>query len=154
MKTIILYATKYGAAKEIAERLSGKMGKAEVRDIKQAGGIEDFDCVIIGTSVYAGRIRPEAKAFVLKNAAILKAKKLGIFLSGIGASGEKDYLKNNFAPDILQSAKAAKFLGGIFDPKKAGAIERLIIRIITKKSSMINAIDDEKINAFVTAMNL
>jgi menaquinone-dependent protoporphyrinogen oxidase len=153
MKTIIIYATKYGAAAEIAQRIAKKIDNAVAHNLKQGiPSLEGFDCIIFGSSVYAGMIRKEAKAFLAKNINILQDKKLGIFLCGIGETGEKTFFDSNFPPDILQKAKAASFLGGIFDPKKAGAIERFIIKIVTKKTGYIDTINDEKIEQFVSMM--
>ncbi|MCL2264495.1 MAG: flavodoxin domain-containing protein [Treponema sp.] len=150
MKTIILYATKYGAAGEIAWRIAEKTGGAVTYNLKQnpVPSLVEYDCIIFGSSVYAGMIRGEAKTFLSKNADVMQEKKLGLFLCGIGESGEKTYFESNFSQEILQKAKVKSFLGGIFDPKKAGLIERLIIKLVTKKSSYINIIDDEKIEKF------
>ena len=52
--------------------------------------------------------------------------------------------------DILWAAKATAFLGGIFDPKKAGAIERFIVRLVMKQKGYICSIDKAKIEQFVT----
>ena len=154
MNTLILYATKYGAAREIAERISGCIGGATLHDLKQGDvpALAGFDCVIIGSSVYAGSIRKEAKAFLKQNADSLRDKKLGLFLSGIGGSDEKKAFEDNFPPDILKAAKSASFLGGIFDPKKASAAERLIIKAVTKQSAYMNTVSDRKIQQFAEAV--
>ena len=154
MKTLILFATKHGAAREIAERISSSMDGAIIHDLKQSGipPLSQFDCVIIGSSLYAGSIREEAKAFMSKNADSLRAKKLGLFLSGLDADREKTYFASNFPLDILQAAKAAGFLGGIFDPKKAGIIERSIMKIAVKQSEYTNTINDQKIEQFIELM--
>jgi menaquinone-dependent protoporphyrinogen oxidase len=156
MKTIIIYATKYGAAKEIAQRIADKIEGAIIHNMKQDGipDLAGFDCIIIGSSVYAGKIRKEAKAFLSNNTDVLRQKKLGLFICGLDVSQEKANFDTNFSPDILKMAKAASFLGGIFDPKKAGLIERLIIKAVTKQSGYLNNIIDGKIEQFVKAMGI
>jgi menaquinone-dependent protoporphyrinogen oxidase len=152
MKTLILYASKYGAAGEIARRLAQKMGNATVCDLKQGNipPLDGFDCVIVGSSVYAGALRKEAKAFVAKNAAALVKKTLGLYISSLGA--DISFFNKNYPPGFFDTAKAKGFLGGIFDPEKAGTAERLIIRAITKQSGYISTIDDEAIDQFVAAI--
>ncbi|MDR0490077.1 MAG: flavodoxin domain-containing protein [Oscillospiraceae bacterium] len=154
MKTLILYATKHGAACEIAQRIEKKIGGAAIHDLKQGGApsLAEFDCVIVGSSLYAGRIRKEAKAFLAQNADALKVKRLGLFLSGMDASREKPYFDANVAMDVLQAARAARFLGGIFDPQKAGAMERFIMKAVSKQSGYRNTISDDSIEQFVEAM--
>ena len=71
-----------------------------------------------------------------------------LFLSGMNADESEDFFKANFSSDILQAAVAKRFLGGVFDPKKAGAVERFMVKVVTKKSGYINTIDDEAIARF------
>jgi len=154
MKTIILYATKHGAAGEIARRIAEKMDGADTHNLKQGGApdLSGYDCVIIGSSIYAGMIRTEAKAFLSQNADALRSKKLGLYVCGLGTEKENEVLSAAFPEDLLRNAKAARLLGGIFDPSKAGFFERLVIKIVTKKSEYTDTIDDGKIDMFVHAM--
>jgi len=151
MNTLILYATKHGATREIAEHISERIGDALLHDLKQSDipNLNGFDCVIIGSSLYAGSIRKEAKAFLAQNVDHLEGKKVGLFLSGMSKSDEKKYFDDNFPPKILQVAKTASFLGGIFDPQKAGTMERLIMKAVTKQSKYVNNINDEEIKQFL-----
>jgi len=153
MKTLILYATKYGASKEIASRIAKKMDNATICDIKRGEipPLADFDCIIVGSSVYAGSIRKEAADFVNANDKILCEKTLGIFLSGIGA--DETSFSKNFPQNMLASVKSKVFLGGIFDPAKANGFERLIMKMVTKQKGYMETIDDEAIVRFVAAIN-
>jgi menaquinone-dependent protoporphyrinogen oxidase len=154
MKTLILYATKHGAAREIAQRIAKNLEGAVIHDLKQGGvpAISQFDCVIIGSSVYAGSIHKEAKTFLSQNADGLLGKRLGLFLCGMDESSETSVFEKNFLPAILQAAKAAHFLGGVFDPQKAGVMGRLIMKAVTKQTAYLNTISDEKIKQFMEAM--
>jgi menaquinone-dependent protoporphyrinogen oxidase len=157
MNTLILYATKYGAAQEIAQRIKNRMDNAVLHNMKDKNipEFDKFDCVVIGSSLYAGSIRKEAKRFMALYADSLKGKKIGLFLSGIGGRDEKSertYINNNFPDVILKASKVSFVLGGVFDPKKAGFFERLIMRIITKTPDYINTISDKKIALFAEAL--
>ena len=151
MKTIILYASKYGAAREIARRIAKKIEGAKLHDLK--GGnippLDQYDCIIIGSSLYAGTIRKEAKSFLAQNSRILMEKQLGLFLSGLGGAPgedtEKTYWAKNIPDELLKHAKAAMFLGGIFDPAKCGFLERLIIKAVAKTADYTDTIMDERI---------
>ena len=154
MKTLILYATKHGATREIARRIADRMDGAALYDLKQGGvpALSEFDCVIVGSPVYAGTIRKEVKAFVSQNASALQGKRLGLFLSGMSADKEKEVFDANFPPDILQSAKTASNLGYIFNPANAGFMERFIMKAIAKQSGYLENIDDGKIEQFAEAV--
>ena len=155
MKTLIVYASKYGAAAEIARRIADRIKGAVVHDLKKGGvpPLDGFDCVIMGSSVYVGKIRKEAKTFLSKNSDALLKKKLGLFLSAMETSEEKACLEANFPLKILEAAKKAVILGGIWDPKKASAFDRFLLKMAGKKASYISTIDDAKIQQFVDAMN-
>ena len=157
MKTLILYATKHGAASEVAQRIAKLIDGAVLRDLKRDGIYDKailakFDCIIIGSSVYAGMIRKEAKTFIGRTSDALQKKKLGLFLCGMDASQEQAFFKANFPAEILQAAKAASFMGGIFDPKKAGVMGRIIVKAAAKQSEYTDSIDDEKIKQFAEVM--
>lgn len=155
MKTLILYATKHGAAKEIAGRIAEHIPGSMVCDLKNNGipPISQFDCIILGSSIYAGAIHKEAKMFLTQNTDTLCNKRLGLFLSGIDASRETAFFEANFSLEILQAAKIKSFLGGVFDPKKAGFMERLIMKAVAKQSAYTNTILDDKIGQFAEVMN-
>ena len=154
MKTLILYATKHGAARIAAERIAAKIPGAVLHDLKQPNipSLADFDCVIFGSSIYVGQVCKEAKEFLAKNANKLKEKNLGLFLCGLQESEEKQFFASNFPPDILTAAKATSFLGGIFDPKKAGFMERFIIKVVAKLPGYTDRIDNTKIERFAETM--
>ena len=154
MKTLILYATKHGATRKAAERIALKIPGAVLHDLKQDGipSLADFDCAIIGSSIYVGSIRKEAKTFLAQNADKLKEKKLGLFLCGLQEDEEKQFFTSNFPPDILTAAKATAFLGGIFDPKKAGFMERFVIKTVAKLPDYTDRIDNAKIERFAEEM--
>jgi len=154
MKTIILYATKYGATREIARRIADRMDDAATHDLGQSSipDIAEFDCIVVGSSIYAGMIRKEVKVFLSQNADTLSSKRFGLFLSGMDVSGEKRFFDSNIPQSILQNAKATSFFGGIFDPQKAGFMERLIMKAASKQSKYIDTIDDGRIEEFIVAL--
>ena len=154
MKTIILYATKHGAAAEIAKRIAAQFDDADVYDLKQGNIplLDDFERVIIGSSVYAGTFRKEAKTYLAVKADELCEKKLGLFISGMSESESDSMFTSNAPPEVVKAAVVKDILGGIYDPEKSNFFERFIMKIITKQSGRIDKINDDKINRFVEAM--
>ena len=154
-KTLVVYASKHGAAREAARRIAAKIEGAVTHDLAQGGlpALAGFDRVILGSSVYAGRIRKEAKDFLTQNTDVLYGKQLGLFLCGMDTNCAQNYFDANFSLDILQAAKAASFVGGIYDPKKAGFFERFIYKVAAKQSDYADTLDDGKIHQFAEAMN-
>jgi len=151
MKTLILYASKNGGTKEIAQRIASQMDNVTLCDLSgEIPQVEGFDCIVVGSSVYAAQIRKEALAFLAKYEDVLYTKRVGLFLSGIRENQE--YWQKNFPSRMLADAKAAKFMGGIFDPKRAGLMDRFVMRVVGKIKTYHNDIDDEKILEFVNKL--
>ena len=154
MKTIILYATKYGGAAEVARLISALFEDSVTFDLKQDGipSLDDFDCVIIGSSVYGGSFRSEAKLYLSQNAEVLCKKKLGLFACSMSKSESTEVFKTNVPDDVLAATTAVCATGGIFNPEKANFFEKLIIRIVSKQKGHINNISGENILEFAEAM--
>ena len=156
MATIILYATKYGATEQIAKRISKLLDDAPYHNLNDTNlpTLEDFDTIILGTSVYAGSTRKEAKQFLSKHKKILVEKNISFFLSGLSQSKDDPdtFYKKNFPADLLNKAQATAFLGGIFDPEKTTAAERMIIKLVAQQTTFINTINERKIKEFVAAV--
>jgi len=156
MKTLILYATKYGAAADIAKRIAAQIDNADIYDLKQGNipQLGGYDCVIVGSSVYVGAFRKEAKVFLAQNAGELSKMKLGLFICAMGESGEDEILTANVPDAVRQAANAISVFGGVFDPAKCNFFERFIMKVVTKQSGYYSTISDEKISKFLEAMKL
>ncbi|MCL1802404.1 MAG: flavodoxin domain-containing protein [Eubacteriaceae bacterium] len=150
MNTLVLYASKHGATEAIAKEIALHLDNAQVSQLGK-GATPDlglFDSVIIGSSLYAGSIRKEAKSFIKEHSSELYSKKLGFFLSGLNQPQAQQAFEANFPKDALSAAVSTAFLGGIFDPGKCGMLERAIMKAASKQSSYTNTISSEKIEAF------
>ena len=82
MKSIIIFSTKYGCAEKTAKMLQSKM-KGDVRMVNivkdKVPALDEFDAVILGGSIYMGRIQKELTAFISGNLPALLKKKVGLF---------------------------------------------------------------------------
>lgn len=98
-KGIIIYYSRYGAAKQYA------LWASEMLNIKALNGkliseqnFEDFDYVIVVTSLYMGNFL--AKEHLEKFAAELKSKKLFLLLVGATNPSEKERIELMFEMNI------------------------------------------------------
>lgn len=85
MSTLIVYATKYGFTKTCAEILAKKLGEnVDIYDLSSnLPDLMKYDKVIIGGSIYAGKIRKPVMRFCSDNLNTLKGKKLGFYICGM-----------------------------------------------------------------------
>ena len=91
-RVMVVVASKHGATAEIARALTdelqggeaGRAGglRASLHDAAHAGAPAGYDAVVIGSAVYAGRWREEARDYVAAHAAQLRDKPVWLFSSG------------------------------------------------------------------------
>lgn len=150
MKTLILYATKHGATRKIAELISQEIPDSIVRNVEdQEAHLAIYDCVILGSSLMAGQIRKPLKNYINKHQKELLTKRLGLFLSGFDEKQQETYFSHNFPPEILAAAKVKALLGGIYDPQKCNLLERAAMKAVAKVDSYTSNISTPKISDFV-----
>lgn len=138
MNTLIVYASKHGSAKKCSSILKDKLkGEVSVINIKNqvVPDIKLFDNIIIGCSVYAGRIQKEISKFASKNIEVLLNKKVGIFICGMSEEGVESEFNNSFPKELLESAAAKEFFGGEFNFTDMNFFEKIIIKMVSKASS-------------------
>lgn len=94
MSVLVAYASKYGATREIAERIAETLRaagqEAEARSIKDAGDPASYDAFVVGSAVYFGSWLGEAAAFVRGNQDTLAGRPVWLFSSGPIGTERKD----------------------------------------------------------------
>lgn len=140
MRTLIVYATKHGAAATCAESLSELLGDDVSRcqlGREQVPPLADFDQIIIGGSVHIGKIQKAVTKFMLDNQALLLQKKLGLFLCCM-TEGENlpTLIKASFPEKLLNHATAAASFGGCFNFDQMNWLERKMIQMMLKKDAV------------------
>lgn len=111
MKAIVIYQTKYGSCRQYAEWISEALDCILVKaDQVQAVNVSDYDLMIFGAPIYAGRI--DHHQFYDLN----PAAKLIIFTVGMVNPDEIDfepYLQRNFPQHVIERAKFFHFRGAL-----------------------------------------
>ena len=112
MKTLIIYATKSGAARESAELLAAKLGNCTLCNASKPLPAIDADALIIGSGVRMGKIYRPAKNFIQKNSRLLLSKKLAFYLCGAYPETLQDAIEKNIPKDLARHAVRIENLGG------------------------------------------
>jgi len=91
MKAIVIYASKYGSTKGIAEfiaeRLRQQGTRAEAQQVDVVHNPADYDAFVIGSAVYMMHWLKEATEFVMQNRTVLASRPVWLFSSGPLGSG-------------------------------------------------------------------
>jgi menaquinone-dependent protoporphyrinogen oxidase len=127
VKTLIAFATKHGTTKKCAQILAEKMSGAVLADLKtEKPDPAEYECVIIGGSIYMGRLRKEARKYIAKYKEQLKKKKLGLFICSGSVENLNQYLQTNIDKDIIDCAQAKIAFGGLFDISVMKGMDKMI----------------------------
>ena len=137
-KTLVAYATKYGATAEIAEKIGEVLSQAgvptDVSPVNQVKDLDSYGAVVLGSAVYIFRWRKEASRFLKVNARKLAERPLWIFSSGPTGKGDPVELTNGWRfpkglqprLDNIKPREVVVFHGAI-DPGKMKGMEKWMI---------------------------
>ncbi len=100
MKTAVIFATKYGFTEKCANLLSEGLGcETKLINLKKekVGELDNFDVVVLGSSVYAGKLQKEMIDFIGSEKERLITKNVALFSCNMhqGEEGERQ-LKKHF----------------------------------------------------------
>lgn len=148
---LIAYATKYGTTERAASIIKENLMEAVTCNLKKEAcpDPERFDWIIIGGSIYAGRVQKEVKRFCLKNLNLLRQKKVGLFICCMydGQKAEEQF-REAFPEELRQSAQARAIFGGELSFEKMNFLEKFVIKKFIGVKESVSRFRPEEIKEF------
>lgn len=144
-QVLVVYATKYGATAEIAEKIGQVLRQAGLRaDVLPVDRVKDltpYQVIVLGSAVYTGQWRKEAAKFLQANETALAQRQVWLFSSGPTGKGDPvELLKGWRLPESLQPIAdrirprdIAVFHGDV-NMKKLNFIEKQMIKTVNALS--------------------
>ena len=145
MKLLIAYATKTGTTMECAEALAAYFKSHEVSLVdleKETPELLDFDAVVIGSNVRAGKIHKAVKRFVESQVDTLQSKVYGLYLCCCFSDGADDYFKKNFSEGLLEKSSANLCFGGETRMHRQKGLDKLIMKLALNMITSNNRDED------------
>ncbi len=157
MKTLIIYATKHGCTEKCASKLKDRIdGEIDLVNVRNSSEIDltNYDTIIIGGSIHAGKIQKKIKNLCRDSLKTLKEKRIGLFLCCM-EEGEtaRNQFNEVFPEELIKHATATGIFGGEFNLEKMNFIERGIVKKIAHVNKSASKIDQEAINKFIVQMS-
>ncbi len=156
MKTLIIYASKHGTTSEIAERVSRLIGinKCRVVNIDEEilPSLSEFDTVIIGGSIYFGKIQKKIQRFCEIYAEELLQKRVGLFICCMKRQAERVEFNNAFPAILIEHATAKGIFGGEFKFDNLNFVEKMIVKKSVGVDKSVRRINAQSINHFAILM--
>ncbi|AIQ36123.1 hypothetical protein R50345_16725 [Paenibacillus sp. FSL R5-0345] len=156
MKTIIIYTSKYGCTEKAAYLLKNQLGEeTEVVNLMLAKepALERYDTVILGGSIYYGKIQKQMMEFTSKYQNELSKKRVGLFICA-GAKGEQaaQELKSSFPEKLYDQSITKEVFGDEIYEEKFTLLDRLVLRMAKGKGMSVNGLSKETIERFALAI--
>jgi menaquinone-dependent protoporphyrinogen oxidase len=158
MNVLVTAASKHGAttqiAEVIAESLRGAGLAVHLRSLDEEPDPAQYDAVVLGSAIYAGRWLEPARTFVERHGAILAERPVWLFSSGpIGDPPlpEGDPPETVAMADRL-SARGHRTFAGRLDRSGLGPLERAITRALKAPDGDFR--DWEEVRAWATEIGL
>jgi len=160
-QVLVVYATKYGATAEIAEKIGQVLRQAGLRtDVLPTERVSDltpYKAVVLGSAVYIGKWRKEAVKFLQANEKMLAERHVWLFSSGPTGEGEPVELTKGWRfpkalqpiADRIQPRDIAVFHGEL-DTETLNLAEKLIVKGV--KAPVGDFRDWDAITSWATAI--
>ena len=153
MRTLIVYATKYGCTEKAVNRLIDYLGgEAELLNLvnmdKKDILLENYDTVVVGGSIYAGNIQKEVKQYCSENINTLLHKQLGLFICCGFSEKVEEQLDNSFENKLLKHAAVKGYFGYEFNFDRMNFMAKLMVKTLAKVKESKSDIKDKNIEEF------
>jgi len=147
MNILIAYATKSGTTKDAALMLGAHFSAHHVTYADLAAetpAVEDYDVVVIGSYVRAGKIAKSVAAFIKQNRETILGKPFGLYICCNFSDNALSYFKSNFDEELWHKAASAMHFGGEMRIDKQKGMDKLIMKIVLHFIRANNRDEDRK----------
>ncbi len=136
MKVLVTFGSRYGGTKEIATTLGDVLAhsghQVEVLSAHESHHLKNWDAVIVGGGLYAGRFHKDARRFIHRHLDELVERPVWLFSSGPldDSAHQKEILPTRQVQRLLDltEARGHKTFGGRLDETAKGFIAKSIVR--------------------------
>ena len=133
MDVWVVFASKYGSTREVAETIAAQLGSAHGIHVRDAGEVESFsgaDAVVLGSAIYAGHWLKPALKLLRENAGELASRPTWLF--SVGPLGDPPKPEDAGPEGISEAIDATRARGhevfaGKLDRAVLSRIERLMV---------------------------
>ncbi len=153
MKTAIIYTSRYGSTKKVAEKIASLL-KAELifSTNDDIADLNSIDNIVLGIPIYAGTTTRDMRTFLKKNWDDIRLKITGVFVMCWDEERLYDFL-NTILPGKLTDIALVKCLGSEINPELLLEFEKKVIFELIGITENTSNISEEKIVEFANEIS-
>ncbi|NEW83449.1 MAG: flavodoxin [Mariniphaga sp.] len=157
MKTAIIFTTNHGATEKVAHLIGEtlKNNSVEYFNLKNNPKIDlaDFDTIVIGSSIHAGKNQSEVRKFIKNDTLKLLQMKIALYLCCMNQPQEQAEFEIAY-PELLRKHSVYNaIVGGEYAFEKMNFIEKFLVRKISGVSSTTSKLRYTEINNLVNSID-
>jgi menaquinone-dependent protoporphyrinogen oxidase len=139
MKVLVSVSSRHGSTKEIGATIAQALREAghEVDQVEpdEVDHVHHYDAVVVGSSVYVGRVGLDLKDLLERRGAALRDRPVWVFWSG-PVVDDPDLVPT--PPDVSQlaaeaGARAVMVFGGMVDREHLSVTEKSLVALVPAK---------------------
>jgi len=137
MAVLVLYASKHGSTKGIAEHIAAKLRESghetQALPIDAAAGVASFDAVVLGSAVYYGSWMKEAVEYIHQHQAELAQHPVWLFSVGpLGVEVKENQEQPKELAEFRETIRPRDhhLFFGALDHNKLSFPERMVIKAV------------------------
>ena len=156
MKTAIFYVSKHHPTEKVAKLIGDSLSvdKTNLINLKRAKDydLEQYDAVILGSSLSSGKIHKEMRKFISINAWKLLKKPLGLYLFCLDKSNAAAQLHIAYPSELQMHSKSCRAIGSDLNFNSMNVLQRIIVQKFSAISDNSPGIDSNQLDAFIEDM--
>lgn len=157
MNTLIIYASTHGTTAHVATLIWEHLDKkrthiVHVTDVSCVD-FDEYDTVILGSSIHGGINQKSMRDFCTENMHILLAKRLGLYLCSLHEGDEAIVQLERAYPQLLRKhAKSCMLMGGEIKKDKMNLYQLIRFQMFVSSLKSVFLLKNENIQNFVKEM--
>ena len=155
-KTIaVVYSSKYGTTKTICETIKEHSDNNTTFDLfcldkGEQPDLNNYNHIIIGTSVYAGHPRAKVVAFCQSNIEAIKKLRFSLFVCGMDKANADKEMETAYPSELRDQAVQLKFFEGEFKLEDMKFFDKMILKLMLKVKQSVRRDYNDEVADFVS----
>jgi len=136
--TAIVYSSKYGTTKKICETIKSEMRDSDSVELialenhPEQMDLNQYQSVILGTSIYAGKPRKAMVEFCKRHEKELLQVRLALFVCGMDRGNAIKEIEAAYPSSLLNHSCSTSFFEGEYRLDKMKLADRMLLRVFFK----------------------